>query len=474
MTLYFRCLTEACRKLTKFVQGHRICFDVLVVTRKGNRPNLNEIKWKDVWHGPCIVLPTEKETTMKKILSILILIGSALPGTVFAEPVDDLRILIQTGDFADQGSNAGFIFNLCPRRIVVESNYVNQDWDTIGVEHDCLVLKCDDSGLLNYNGGDYEEIDLFGNLEAMGCRVDRRGKSLSELNYPEDFSFFGFYPDRDYFEWSEDFWQGDDPGYDGWFLAGVELDVNGETVYRNPVVNRWIDIPHIGLDMTFSSNALPAEGGDLYSPHSLERDVAIAFYVETANRRHAGTSDLVSVRMPYAFRDDPNRRNGPLLQNSLDADTIQWMNGYGVNADGPLMTSPGGNSIDIELDWGGYNDHERRGAASYGVTIPYGTGEYDVVDKRFQVRIDGSESWAPRRIKAYYFKPGDPAFLEGQECWFQEIPFNSFWLSTNSSEGYPSTPLPGYYHSMRRSTCASLDTIEWGHGEDGAFAFGRR
>lgn len=392
---------------------------------------------------------------------------SSVPRCV--KPIEGMKLIVQTGTFEDNGTDAGFIFKSCPIPlwhigINSETNYEWPEYDVFDIsDPDCFTAKFNDSGPLSLNASDYETINFGDNLGGQAIEILPEGRSLTELQYPDDIRHFGILPDVDYY--SEDdsvfhclpFDCDIDYIFDAWLVAGVELQVKlaGEasykTVYRNPAVNRWIE-------MTFDLLSYHS----FISTHSFD-DVALAYYIETADVDNAGTDDQISVRVP--------------LDQTLSRETVIWVQweageyspDFGGGISGfPRLSSPEGSTVDVLFDWGGYDDFKRNGKTSYGVTIPNSFGK---VIPQYQIQTDGEDAVKIARIKAYMFNPGSPDFIDNQKCFFSEVTPN-VWLSTDADEG--ANAWPSGYQDLQETTCPDFNNIQWGSGSDGAFGFGRR
>lgn len=409
-------------------------------------------------------------------------IDNGMPRCV--KPIEGIRLKVQTATFTDSGTDGPQVFMLCPSDPLPRPyTYPNSAW---GLPHgdyansfpDCFKVKFDNEGLLALNEGVFETIDLSGNPEEIGFQII--GNMFTQLTYPDDVQFFGFFADVDDGEWGgeQDYPGNDCPdGFDGWLLAGIELQIKLEgesdykTLYRNPVNNRSIDIgtyweAYGGCEASYDF------GANLFSPHYIANDVAMAFYVEIADEEDADTDDRIFIRVPQV---------APLSNEARDY--FNWKQAvrdiaYARSSHEAtyLMTPIGSGVVDIALQWQNYEDFPRNGKTSYGITIPnYNPTGYDGfgLGHRFKILTNGDDAVKIKRVKVYMFYPGSKDFIQNQKCYFADVEPN-VWLSTDGNEGVSVWPGPYGYQELQETTCPDFNTIQWGNGQSGAYGFGRR
>lgn len=353
-------------------------------------------------------------------------------------PLTGVRIKVQTGDFRNGGlnsSNGGVLdftptggsidFALCPTEDVNNDN--------------CLRAIFTDTGVLALNRGDYETINFTAASLDAGIEVLGYARQITDLVYPDDTQFFSFSPYNN----------------DGWLLAGVELQLRfaGEnswtTVYRNPCVNRFVDL-HAGIAQR--------------SIHSVVHDTAFCLYLETDTVNDAGTNSGVDLHVPL--------RPG----YSVPEETLYAINAP-VSHDVPYIKSYGNGMFKIAPNWesgeDAYNDFCGGCKTSYGVTFYKGGF---AIDGRYRLEIQGNDGWKVKRIRAYHIMPGSREFIDSQVGRFEEVNPN-WWLSTQSSdaEGVATLRYPASgWRTLSETTLPTFSTIQWGNGQSGAFGFGRR
>jgi hypothetical protein len=332
--------------------------------------------------------------------------------------VQGLQVMIQTGSRPGMGTDLSdgqrVLFDLCS----------DQDFRS----KDCF--RASISG--EFDLGQHKILDFGLNPELNASS----NKPLSTLEYPTDFQYFRFASDPDH------------PIDDPWFLAGVAVYVKLEgdsvsiPVYVNGCVNRWID-------------------ENRFSPHSLEDD-AWCVYLETGSSH--GLDDATNANTnPIKFLV---RLNESLVGVTA---TNSWITSYaGQSPTGPEITGFSSEYLHIRLRYAHYDDFCSGCDTSYGATFFDGRGR---VGKAFKLSNEWNNAWFLHKVKAYYFRPGDPDFLNGNQCWIANQTPNA-WLSSDTSDrgGHASFSWPeNDDQDLTEQTCDELSSIRFRAGVD---AFG--
>lgn len=291
--------------------------------------------------------------------------------------VESLVLKIKTGDIENGGTDCEAQFDLCP----------TDTFDSDACFHARFNTTNNDNVTL-----DRGRVDTIDFSRDDGLRIG--GKLISKLD-SNDFKFFRISVVKSSCE---------DHPHPGWFIRGIELLKNGEPVYRNPCVDRWLEPSKPWYESKFSRD-----------------DVALCLETTTGLHGEANAGD----RSIFAEM--------PLNHEGLDGKARDWIGLY--HPTNSLRMTTGRNTIKIYPDYGGYNDFFPGSVTRYGATCYHCSGGLD--EGKLRIGNRDSDGWLVTGVKAHVFWPGKSQYTDLNNC------FANHW---SSSTGIWVDPTDDRYH----------------------------